>query len=109
MKDPNPVMLWFVGVPWFIGIFLAIAWRARSDWGKSAAVSFGIPIWIASGAVFVALMWDIGTLWSQAGLVVIALFVANNLFNFGKSRRGPQAIAFRKRLAAASTTTGSRT
>jgi uncharacterized membrane protein YgcG len=101
-QEDGPLIALSVGVflIWMLGILFAIQWRGRIDYGLTQSLSFRICLGLIVIGVVVALLRDWPQWPGHAGLVAAALLAANNIFNVAKSKRGPSAIAFRKRLAA---------
>jgi uncharacterized membrane protein YgcG len=91
--------LWLLGVMWMIAGFTALRWRGRIDHGLRQTRSFVIPLAISIIAVVAIILANSFSLTAQLGYVAAVLMITNNVFNVAKAKRGPSAIAFRKRLA----------
>jgi uncharacterized membrane protein YgcG len=86
---------------WMTGIFIALGFRGRIDYGRREARGVAICIGIVVAVALLVLLANL-TMWpAPLAFTAAALLVANNLTNIARSKGGPQAIAFRKRLATA--------
>lgn len=92
-------MLWVVGLCWMIGIFLALKWRGRIDYGLPQSRGFLICVGIAVAAVAVLLLANWFSWTAKLAFAAAGLMIANNILNVASSKKGASAIAFRKRLA----------
>ena len=93
------VWTWVAGICWGVAAFGALAWRGRIDYGLEKTRTVRIAVGIVAVGSALVLLFDWVGRQAQLAMVAAALLVANNSFNCARSKRGPTAIAFRKRLA----------
>jgi uncharacterized membrane protein YgcG len=84
---------------WFAAWVTAAMWRGRIDQGyeETKPVRYAIGFLAAITIAVIALDWF--ELPGRLALVAATLFTANFAINAAKSKKGPAAIAYRKRLA----------
>jgi len=84
-----------------IAAIAAMLWRGRIDHGRAEMSPFRMVIVLAVLGPLVMAAGNFVSFDAQAGVGAFALMFASLIIDFAKSKRGPGAIAFRKRLASA--------
>lgn len=95
----TPVVGVFLFFLWVVAIFIAMQWRGRIDYGLSKTKGVVISIALAVIGAVVMIVGDFTAWPAHFGFTAAALLVANNVMNVARSKKGPGAIRFRKRLA----------
>jgi len=90
-----------MGIFMFIGSTLAVMWRGAINKGREDLKAARVAMAIVLVAVIVIVVFNLYPLDLQIGFTLLALMIASRTANSAKSKRGPSAIAFRKKLAAA--------
>jgi uncharacterized membrane protein YgcG len=84
-----------------ITVIAAILWRGRIDQGRAEMKTFRTIIVMVVAGALVMVVGDFVSLDAQMGVAAAALMFVSMIINAAKSKKGPGAIAFRKRLASA--------
>lgn len=103
LSDPPPSLFVFAVIMLLaatISAAVAATWRTRLDRTEKDA-GFRVPVALAVLGAAAILMRDLFNLPLQLAFIMGALFIANSSMNTARSRRGPKAIAFRKKIVSA--------